>query len=386
MMRRFFAIVSIVSLLPLSSYSQDEQGKIEVNGYTSTLTSAIFEKLKGPIIIDNLIHNRLNFKSYLGSKITFSAEARNRLFFGDMVRLSTGYAENIASDQGLVDMSWNIAKGNSLFINTTLDRLWLDFNSGRFQSRIGRQRINWGQTLIWNPNDIFNAYSYFDFDYVERPGSDAIRLQYYPGSSSTIELAIKSDYNEEVTAAALYRFNKWAYDIQLLSGVLQNDELVAGVGWSGAFGSVSFRGEGTWFQPFKSFSDTIGTGLFTIGADKFFGDNSALQVQVMICNNPYEFNNVTNLYSAENMSVKDLAFSKFSAFASYTYPVIPLFSTSVSGMWFPDLTGFFTGISADYSVAENVDISALWQHFDGVFGSTGRGRMNVAFLRIRFSY
>ena len=94
----------------------------------------------------------------------------------------------IGSDQGFVDLSWNILNEQSFFLNTTIDRLWVDLNYGKFQARIGRQRINWGQTLVWNPNDIFNAYSFFDFDYIERPGSDAVRLQYYPGSSSALKL------------------------------------------------------------------------------------------------------------------------------------------------------------------------------------------------------
>ena len=69
---------------------------------------------------------------------------------------------------------------------------------GNFRQGSDRQRINWGQTLVWNPNDIFNAYSYFDFDYIERPGSDAIRLQYYPDYSSAIEMAVKADYENKI--------------------------------------------------------------------------------------------------------------------------------------------------------------------------------------------
>ncbi len=119
-----------------------------------------------------------------------------------MVRSGPSYAEMTGSDQGWVDMSWNILNEQSFFLNTTVDRLWVDFNYDKFQARIGRQRINWGQTLIWNPNDIFNVYSFFEFDYIERPGSDAIRLQYYPDYSSAIELAVKADYDNRITAAA----------------------------------------------------------------------------------------------------------------------------------------------------------------------------------------
>ena len=33
-------------------------------------------------------------------------------------------------------------------------------------------------------------------------------------------------------------------------------------------------------------------------------------------------------------------------------------------MWFPDLKGYFAGPSIDYSLAENVDFSIFWQHFE----------------------
>ena len=71
--------------------------------------------------------------------------------------------------------------------------------------RIGRQRINWGVNLAWNPNDLFNAYSLIDFDYQERSGVDAIRFQYYTGEMSSIEFAIQPGENiDKSIIAALF--------------------------------------------------------------------------------------------------------------------------------------------------------------------------------------
>jgi hypothetical protein len=377
----FFLILSISSRL----FSQEEEKKvISLNGYTSALTTSIFESLSDPFVNDNIIHNRLNFKGYASENLTFALELRNRLFTGDMVKATPAYATLTGEDQGIVDLSWNLINKQSFFLNTTIDRLYADLNLGKFQLRAGRQRINWGQTLVWNPNDIFNAYSYFDFDYIERPGSDAIRLQYYPNPMSVVEIAVKANSENEITAAALYRFNKRGYDIQFLGGISDNTDLVAGAGWSGAMGSVSFRGEGTWFMPFRNMSDTTGTGLFTIGLDKIFSDGSMAQMQVMVCNNPLKFGNFSSLLD-ENMSAKDLAFSKFTAFASYSYPITPLLTAGLSAMWFPDLKGYFSGLSADYSAAENIDLSLLWQRFEGEFGSA-RSTINIGFLRFKFSF
>jgi hypothetical protein len=384
-MRKFLLIITIlVSLNPVLLSQEEKKKPYEINGYLTTLQSAIFDTLSGSILYGNLLHNRLNFEGFISNNVTVAVELRNRFFTGDMVRSYDGYSDLIGTDEGWVDMSWNILDEFSFLLNTKIDRLWLDLNFNKFQATIGRQRINWGQTLLWNPNDIFNAYSFFDFDYIERPASDAIRLQYYPSFSSTIEVVAKADREDDITAAALYRFNKWGYDIQFLAGYSNSSDVVAGAGWSGAIGSVSFRGEGSWFRPVKSFSDTSAVFLITSGIDKIFKKNSMLQLQLMYCNSPLKLDDITSFYS-RNLSAKDLAFSKFSAFGQFTWAVNPLINLSASGMWFPDLAGFFAGPSFDFSVSEKIDFSLLWQHFDAKLGGT-RTMMNLAFLRIKYSF
>ena len=383
---RKLLFIVVLAALPaaFAAWSQESRKIVTLDGYVSAMHTVTYDSLSGPFINDNLIHNRLNFKGYVNKNITLAAEFRNRLFTGDMITRIPAYADMIGEDPGLVDMSWNIAREQSFLLNTTLDRLWADFNYGKFQARIGRQRINWGQTLVWNPNDLFNAYSFFDFDYVERPGSDAIRLQYYPGAASTLEVAVKGDNQNRITAAALYRFNRWGYDVQFLGGYVNSSDAVIGTGWSGAFGSVSFRGEASWFQPVSNFSDTTGTGLLTIGFDKSFRNNSIAQVQVMLCNNPVNPGSFTNFYYG-TLSAKELAFSRFTAFGSFTWPVTPLFNATLSAMWFPDLKGYYAGPSFDYNVASNVDLSLYWQHFDSRTEAAAE-KINMAFLRVKISF
>lgn len=384
MIRKLIFILSIFLATAVTVVSQEKSKFLTMDGYFSMMQSVMFDSVSGPFVVDNLLHNRLNFKGYVNEHITFATEFRNRLFTGDMIRLNPSYAELAGSDDGLVDLSWNLLDKQSFLLNTSVDRLWADFNYGKFQARVGRQRINWGQTMVWNPNDIFNVYSYFDFDYMERPGSDAIRLQYYPDYSSAFEIALKADYENKVTGAALYRFNTHGYDIQFLAGYFNSEDIVVGTGWSGAIGSVSFRGEATWFQPAKNLTDSTGTGIFTIGFDKAFADNSMAQIQVMYSNNPADMLSFGSLYKG-TMSTKELAFSTFSLFGSYSYPITPLFNMALSAMWFPDLQGYYAGPSFEYSVADNVGLSLYWQHFDSR-KSEPRTRINMGFLRVKFSF
>lgn len=377
-------IPAFLFLLLGSNLAGQEKNAVTLNGYVTEMFSVMFDSLSGTFINDNIIHNRLNFKAYAGNHLYASIELRNRIFTGDNVRVNPDYSKMIGYDPGLIDMSWNIADENSFLINTAVDRLFLDLNFEKFQARAGRQRINWGQTMVWNPNDIFNAYSFFDFDYAERPGSDAIRLQYFPSSASVLEFTVKGDAENNITAAGLWRFNKWGYDIQFLGGYVNSEDIVIGTGWSGAIGSYSFRGEASWFQPQKNFSDSAGVGLFTIGFDKIFKGNSMAQLQVMYCNDPLNMGSFSSFYFG-TMSSKDLAVSRFTAFGQFTYAATPLINLTIAAMWFPDLKGYFAGPSFDYSIAENLDFSFIWQHFQGK-PEGGHFNLNLCFLRFKYSF
>ncbi len=382
-MKKYLAVVIVLLLYAETMFTQDKKS-VSFNGYLTTMQSVMFDSLSGPFMNENLLHNRLNFKGYLNDNITFTAELRNRLFTGDLVRLGSYYSGLIGADDGLVDMSWNVFEKQSFLLNTTVDRLWLDFHYNKFQVTVGRQRINWGQSFVWNPNDIFNTYSFFDFDYVERPGSDAVRLQYFPSSSSVAELAVKVDSENDVTAAGIYRFNKWGYDMQFLAGFVNGEDVVIGTGWSGAIGSVSFRGEASWFDQYEDFPKDKSTVLITTGLDKIFKNNSIAQLQVMYCNNPLELNNFNSFYSG-NLSAKNLAFSRFSAFGQFTWAATPLLNLTLSAMWLPDLEGFFAGPSLDYSLAENIDFSLIWQYFNAIM-SGEKSSINLGFLRLKYSF
>ncbi len=353
-------------------------------GYASWLHMAMFRKPSEEWANTSMLHNRLNFKAYAGSNLTFAMEVRNRFVTGDMVTLDPTYVSGLSADPGWADLSWNISDGSSYVLNMMVDRAYVDFTAGKLQLRAGRQRINWSQALIWNPNDIFNTYSFFDFDYIESPGSDALRLTYSTGPASSVEAAVKADARGRVTAAALGRFTLLNTDLQLLAGVTDDEYFTAGTGWSGAIGSISIRGEATLFAPFDGDGEEKSNLIATLGIDKAFSDRVTALAQVMYSNNPADLNGFTDLYGG-GLTARQLAFSEFSAAAQVAYTPVPLVNISVSAIWFPDLDGFYAGPSVDVSLAENIDFTFLWQHFRSTFNEE-ETRINLAFLRIRYSF
>jgi hypothetical protein len=208
-----------------------KQKNWSLNGYVKFMQTISFQRIDENWMTDNLIHNRLIFNWNITGNLTFNTQMRNRIFFGETVTNFQQYPDIVDRDNGLADMTFNVFEGKSVFMNSTFDRLYLDYNLGKFQFTVGRQRINWGQTFVWNPNDLFNAYSFFDFDYEEKPGSDAVRIQFYPSYSSKLEVAVKVDSGKNVTAAALYRFNVKGYDIQVLGGYYAGTDFTVGAGF-----------------------------------------------------------------------------------------------------------------------------------------------------------
>jgi hypothetical protein len=383
-MKKTLLLMAAVMVCPLASLSQEAAGNLSAGGYASWLHNSVFEDFSDTWLNSSMLHNRLNFKAYPGTGVTMALEIRNRFVLGDMVQLDPSYSPALASDPGWVDMSWNIFSEQSFVLNTFIDRAWVDYTAGELRLTLGRQRINWSQALVWNPNDIFNTYSFFDFDYMERPGSDAIRAVYSTGPSSAAEMVVKLDSANRVTAAALYRFSMLNTDFQFFAGETDGELFTAGTGWSGAIGSYSIRGEATLFAPFGNSSVKETTFIATAGVDKVFSDKITALVQMMYSNNPFVLDTFTELYKGA-ITASQLAFSEFSAIGQFTWTPVPLLNISLSAIWYPDLKGYFANAAIDFSMAENVDFSLVMQHFDNVISGEVT-KINLGFVRIKYSF
>jgi hypothetical protein len=157
--------------------------------------------------LDHLIHQRFNYEYRFTLQLHFNIGLRNRLMAGDSNDI-LGYATLIENDPGYFDLSFNWLDKNGLLGNTQFDHLYLDWSNQYWQARLGRSRINWAMSTLWNPNDIFSSYSIYDFDYEERAGSDSIMLKRQLNFASSIELVYNPNQNSDLNSlAGRYLFN-----------------------------------------------------------------------------------------------------------------------------------------------------------------------------------
>jgi len=386
------SLLFVLLLLAMNAFSQDtivemKERNCSLNGYVKDMQSIYIHDIHQRWITNNLIHNRLNFKWNISKSFTFSLEERNRLYWGEMTSYTPDFNKLIAVDNGIVNMSWNLLEGNSCVLNTAIDRVWLDYTRSNFQVTLGRQRINWSQTYVWNPNDIFNTYSYFDFDYEEKPGSDALRLQYFTNPSSKAEIAIKADKERKITAAGLYRFNQWKYDFQWLAGVYEQTDFVAGLGWAGQIAKGGFKGEMTWFQPLKHFSDTTGIFLSSVEYDYTFQNSLFIQFEGFYNSNSTNFSNLLlSQINPELLNAKNPFLGGFSIFGNISYPATPLINLSLAGIYNPSDRIYFVIPTFTFSLTNNLDLSLIAQSFQSPDKTLSNFLQTNIFIRLKGSF
>ena len=382
-------LISIVLIFYSSViFSQDNW---MMKGYVKGLASMQTIGDDGEMSLENTIHNRFDVNWFISDKFTFTAGLRNRIIIGNNVSLIPNYADYISRDYGYFDLSWVWADNTSWIGVSQFDRLMLDYTTGNLQVTLGRQRINWGQTFVWNPNDLFNTYSYFDFDYEEKPGSDALRLQYYIGESSKLELSTALNSESEVTSVLFYRFNTKGYDIQFLGGVFTQSDYVLGGGFSGSIAGGGFSGELTYFHPMDK-DEGDNTITATLHYDYMFKSSLNLQFETLYNGFGQEdFSTGIGDLLFQDLSPKNLFPTKLAFFGSGSYQVSPLFWVMLAGMYGPEGNFWYVGPTLTYSISNTMELAGFGQFFsmDEVEDPSGVPLINqgtAIFFRFKWSF
>lgn len=372
-----------------AAFGQAEKAqKLFFRGYVKQMS--ILNFIQGDsLITDNFIHNRLNLQYDFSDKWSARVEMRNRIFYGESVRLNPFYQEMIDVDPGYMDLSFIWMEHSGAFGHSIFDRAWARYIHGNLEIKAGRQRINWGMNTVWNPNDIFNAFNFVDFDYEERPGNDAIRMQNYFNDGSKLELAYAPGRTEdEHIGALMYRFNKGTYDIQVLGGVFR-DDYVAGLGWAGNLGTAGWKGEASYFVNRQKMLDTADALSLSASVDYSF--RSGLYMLGSFLVNSRGHSSIAGLaemnsLAGNDFSAKNLMVTRYSGFYQVTYPVTPLFTPGMAMIYGFGADILFLMPSASYSIAPNWDLDLVGQLYWVELEGDYQNLVNSIFGRMKWSF
>ncbi len=372
-----------------SSIAQNKPKDYQIKGYLKNLQNVTFNTIDvfflqdTSIVTGNTIHNRFNFKWFLNDDIRFAAEFRNQLFIGEQFRANPQFGETIGKDNGLVDLSFNWINKPSVIFNTQIDRLWLSWEKKKWAVKVGRQRINWGLNLAFNPNDLFNTYNFLDFDYEERPGTDALKITYNKTYSTSFEFAIRPDTAGQSIAALKYGFNKWQYDFQLIGGYYKSD-IALGFGWAGNIKNGGFKGEIMYFVPTDSLLESnlnLSLTYDNVFGKTYFQAAALYNLRGIAKVDPL---GLFNLAAAE-LSPKNLFPFRYSALISSVFTISPLSTATIAMVYSPGVNTLILTPGFSYSIADNWDLNLFIQSFFSEVDQFDHFSSSV-FLRLKWSY
>jgi len=397
----------------------------DLDGYVKYMGTGTFPDT-GSDLSDHLLHQRFNFEYRFDSALRVNIGMRNRVFYGDTSK-TPGYGDLIELDPGYWDMSSTWMDRDGWVGNSQFDRAYVNWSpEGDWQLRVGRFRINWAMTTLWNPNDIFNAYSIYDFDYEERAGADAVLISRKLGFASSLNLVYNPNQDSELNSyAARYLFNYDGWDMQVLLGKSGFDR-VMGAGFAGDISGAGFRGEFTYFDPIydqwprvpdvesginsmpSSISDrgTIftpvslspsmtapssekleATSVSTLEADYSFTGrrNWLIRGSVLHISNPTESDSAL-LYLNLPLTARTLSFTDWTYYFDLGFDISSLSRLTLMSSYYQD-GSYFIGANGSYSLADDWQLLMVLQRFDGSRDSLfGKTATTLGFVLLKWSF
>ncbi|WED24194.1 hypothetical protein L3Q72_15020 [Vibrio sp. JC009] len=360
----------------------------DLTGYLKYMLTAAYPDSGGESY-DHLIHQRFNYEYRFNSSLRLNAGLRSRYLWGDAAK-SSYYRDTVGKDSGYFNLSETWSEGSDSVGVSQFDRLYINFDRDEWQFQAGRFRINWGMTTIWNPNDVFNSYSVYDFDYEERPGSDAVSVSKKLGFASQLDLVYSPDSEKELSSYGLrYLLNVSQWDVQLLGGKSGLDRY-AGVGLAGDVLDAGLRAEISYFEPTRDKwqgANQQESLVASIEADYSFGGDHNLMLRgaLLYISDPQQWQNAA-LYLNTTLSAKSLSFAEYSAYADVSFITSPLNSVTLSAIYYQDDSCYFS-LSDSYSLSDDWQLLVVLQRFDGDNDSLfGESKSSLIYTQLRWNF
>lgn len=363
-----------------------QEKKYELSGYVSGLHSYGYDNYYDGFSYLNKLNLRLNTLLMPVNNLTFMLSLHSRNYQGTWIRKLPKFNEIINPSGDFLPLSVIDNPHIYVFLLIRADQLNVKYTFKKLEITAGRQRINWGQTFIWHPNDLFNNSTFSDLDVPEKNSCDAFRLTYYTSATSMIESVVKINSEEQITWATMARFLNNHIEYQIIAGFFDQSDIVFGGGLIRHFKKVSLRAQGSYYIPIKK-NGLRNSILVAAGSlDYVFKNNMIIQGEVMF-NQLKERNSIDipNLLFGVVNNPKLLSGSVWNFGLTYRYPVTNRSMLTILLVYTKDNKGYHIIPSFQFQLFDNFQIDFHGQFFS-LFLYEARRNLVMPTLRIKLYF
>lgn len=401
-------LIGYILIILLLSYSvvSGQLSEWDFGGYVKNLTTYTDGEIEWfPFEVgewQNTTQLRTNLFYFPDDNLTTAVQARTLLILQENSDLLREFQTALnTTGSYYFDLKYEWLKDDNAYGFTEIDRLYLDWLYKDWEVIFGRQRIAWGTCLVWNPTDLFNPFDILDFDYEERPGTDALQVQYYTGPLSQFNMAFTPGRTRyEVVYAGRYVTNKWNYDFNFIAG-WQRNSLRLATSWAGEIYDGGFRGEILYTDPNIEYTrinielDPLSISYedvtvedpywtFALSYDYTFKNSFYIHTE-------YIYNGLGTTENAASRRLDiiytgELTPARQSIFQQFGYQVTPLLRADFFVIFNPNDKSWLAAPSLQYSVATNWSLYLLAFPSGGDPGTEFGGFPDQYFARVEFSF
>lgn len=346
-MRRYNLVIATAIFFSLH-FTTPFAVDFSAGGYVKNMQTASFVNHHDNWIIANIWNARVNVRSFITDDITWVFGGNTLFSYSNHIAIFANNRNGWYHTSGPRDFSVGYV-AQFYAVGGFFDRNFIEYQRANWVLSAGVQRINWGMNLIWNPNDIFNAYSIYDFDYQERPGILSARGRYYVSETSTVDVVATSAN----IFGALYRVSINQHDLQLIAAIDDND-IIGAAGFAADVFDAGLRGEATLFY---DYANNATNHIAALTADYAFTNGFYVHLGALYNSFGVVENALLHRMTPNHDSpVKNLAAGRYSTFFQISYPFTPLLSGSaIAIMNLSDYSIYFSPIGT-YSISDNLEI------------------------------
>jgi hypothetical protein len=329
---------------------------------------------------------KLHAGVYLSDNWEIHAALNTYAYSGKLLKEYPPFSFLVFNRYDWLDLTHTWEDGSRALVFSRLDKAYLEYHKGRMTIRAGRQLINWGQTIVWNVNDLFNTFTLINMDDMLKQGSDAIRLSFYPAPTSVVEMAAKLNNYNELTAAVMGRTNVKGIDLQLQTGLVEDKDWMIGGALTGHIDKLGLRSEWAWYTRIDTGREVKDTWLIAMGAEFVFPNNLILQSELLY--NSLDQTDPAALFSrlvSVSFNPRVRSVSKWSLACNAAYIINPSLSLWLAFAWMPDYEAATFSPAMQFKINDHLDFSLNAMYLQGYYQQE-RQQASYGMLKLRYVF